>query len=422
MVILNFILNQNLAFLNAVKILFQINVVANSGSTGHIAEELGRLVIAKGWKSYIAYGRWACQSQSELIRIGNSMGIFNHALKSFLSDRHGLGSTRATRKLISKIQEVKPDIIHLHNIHGYYLNYKILFNFLSTAGIPVIWTLHDCWSMTGHCVHFQNIGCNKWKSICFHCPNKHDYPKSLFWDNSRGNYIKKKHLFCSVDNLIIVPVCKWLDTIVESSFLKDLKRKIVINGIDLNVFYPQDCKEKVDVSLSINGRYMILAVATVWSRTKGLDDIFTLRQYLSEEYVIVLVGLTPKQMKGLPEGIIGIERTENIAQLVELYSATDVFVNPTYQDTLPTVNIEALACGTPVVTYNTGGSADIVDANTGLVVTRGDIKGLLASILIVIKRGNSFYKKACRSRVEKYFNKHERYKEYLYLYNQLLQS
>ncbi len=402
--------------------MFQINVVANSGSTGHIAEELGRLVIAKGWKSYIAYGRWACQSQSELIRVGNSMDIYIHALKSFLSDRHGLGSIRATRKLISKIQEVKPDIIHLHNIHGYYLNYEILFNYLSTAGIPVIWTLHDCWSMTGHCVHFQNIGCNKWKSTCFHCPNKHDYPKSLLWDNSRANYIKKKHLFRSMDNLTIVPVCKWLDTIVEASFLKDLKRKIVINGIDLDVFFPRNCKEKVDASLSINGRYMILAIATVWSRTKGLDDIFTLRQYLSEEYVIVLVGLTSKQMKRLPEGIIGIERTENVVQLVELYSAADVFVNPTYQDTLPTVNIEALACGTPIVTYDTGGSADIVDANTGFVVTRGDINGLLDSILTIRKRGNSFYKKACRSRAEKCFNKHECYKEYLYLYNQLLQS
>ncbi|MCS2775734.1 glycosyltransferase [Bacteroides fragilis] len=173
------------------KILLQINVVANSGSTGRIAEELGRLVIAKGWKSYIAYGRWSCPSQSKLIRIGTKVDLFFHGLKSILFDRHGFGSRKATLKLISKIEKIKPDIIHLHNIHGYYLNCKILFEYLSCVDIPVVWTLHDCWSFTGHCVHFQNVGCNKWLLGCFACPNKRDYPTTLFLDNSQINYVEK---------------------------------------------------------------------------------------------------------------------------------------------------------------------------------------------------------------------------------------
>lgn len=400
--------------------LLQINVIVNSGSTGHIAEEIGRLAMANGWKSYIAYGRWACTSQSELIRIGNQIQILFHVAQSLIGDRHGQGSARATRKLVAKIREIRPDIIHLHNIHGYYLNYKILFEFLVHTDIPVVWTLHDCWSMTGHCSHFQPIGCDRWKQGCFECPNLRNYPRSLFRDNSKNNYRWKKSLFPSVKNLTIVPVCGWLEKIVEKSFLKDLKRKVIVNGINLDVFHPTAGQDEIRQTFRLTDCYLLLAVATVWNADKGLHDILSLRSLLSARYVIVMIGLTRKQIKHLPAGIIGLKRTENARQLARWYSAADVFINPTYQDTLPTVDIEALACGTPVATYDTGGSADILSEDTGVLVKCGDTFGLFTAVTHITEKGKSFYTKACRRRAEKYFNKQERFRDYLRLYDQLL--
>ena len=404
------------------KKLLQINVVANSGSTGHIAEEIGRIVMANGWESYIAYGRWACASQSKLIRIGNSFQTLLHIAQSFLLDRQGLGSAGATRQLISQIRKIRPDIIHLHNIHGYYLNYKVLFEFLAGAGIPVVWTLHDCWSLTGHCTHFQHVGCNRWKSGCHACPHLQHYPKSLFRDNSQANYRGKKRLFLLVQDLTLVPVCHWLDEIVQDSFLKSLKRRVIRNGIDLKRFYPVDSRTKIERTFRIDGRYLLLGVATFWNADKGLDDLLFLRRLLPSRYLILMVGLTRRQIGKLPAGIIGMERTENVGALVELYSAADVFINPTYQDTLPTVDIEALACGTPVVTYRTGGSSDIVGPETGFVVDRGDRQAMFDALLHVIEKGKDFYTKACRNRAEKYFNKQEQFQEYLHLYDQLISS
>lgn len=401
------------------KILFQINVVANSGSTGHIAEELGCLAIAAGWESYIAYGRWACPSQSNLIQVGSKKDIMFHGMKSLLFDRHGFGSRRATLKLITRIERIKPTIIHLHNVHGYYLNCKILFEYLATVGIPVVWTLHDCWSMTGHCVHFQNVECEKWMSGCYRCPNKHDYPASLFLDNSRMNYLEKRRLFKSIGDLTIVPVCNWLDHIVSRSFLFSIKRQVIVNGIDLTVFMPLENRWSLKQIIGVNTRFMILAVATVWGKTKGFCDIQALSSMISEHDVIVMIGLTSQQIKKLPSNIIGIERTENIGRLVEFYSAADVFINPTYQDTFPTVNIEALACGTPVITYDTGGSADIVSTTTGVVVNRGNIQSLFKSIELIKEKGKDYYKQNCRQRAIQYFNKSDRYKDYMALYNQL---
>lgn len=404
------------------KTLFQINVVANSGSTGRIAEELGCMVMASGWKSYIAYGRWACPSKSQLIRIGTKLDNFCHAVLSFLFDRHGFGSTRATRKLITQIEQIKPDVIHLHNVHGYYLNYKLLFKYLSLAGVPVVWTLHDCWSMTGHCVHFQNIGCDKWLTLCNNCPNKHDYPKSLFLDNSRRNYLEKKELFTSAENLTVISVCNWLDNIVSRSFLNSLPRSVITNGIDLEQFAPYGKRNTIREDLGIGSRFMLLGVATIWSSTKGIEDIFTLRKLLPESDIIVLIGLTKKQIGKLPAGIVGIERTEDVKHLARFYSEADVFINPTYQDTLPTVSIEALACGTPVVTYDTGGSTDIVSSDTGFVIERGNISSFYEAINHIKHSGKHAYTGLCRNRAVRYFNKSDRYKDYLQLYNSLIQS
>ena len=401
--------------------LFQINVVANSGSTGKIAEQIGLLAIANGWDCHMAYGRWNYNSSLNLYKIGSKTDVYLHGLKSILFDKHALGSKMATQALIEEIQKVKPDIIHLHNIHGYYLNLPLLCDFLAAYGKPVVMTLHDCWTVTGHCVHFQDINCDKWKTGCYSCPNLKGYPKSLFIDNSRNNWnIKRKAFQKILPLLTIVPVCNWLGDIVSHSYLKEATRKVIVNGIDLEFFKPTDNVSEIRSNYQINNKFIILAVSNGWNSTKGLEDILWLRDKLSDEYVVVMVGVSPKQKKDLPQGIIGICKTENVKQLAELYSMADIFLNPTYQDTLPTVSIEALACGTPVISYDTGGSADIVDENVGILIERGNKNALLSSIKEIKSRGKLAYQKSCRVKALNIFNNQKCFADYLKLYKELL--
>lgn len=403
--------------------LFQINVVANSGSTGKIAEQIGVLAENKGWDCYMAYGRWAYNSSLKLYKIGSKKDIYLHGLKSILFDKHALGSVGATLSLIDEINKVKPDIIHLHNIHGYYLNLPVLCDFLAEYKKPIVMTLHDCWTITGHCVHFQDIGCDKWKNGCHHCPNLKGYPKSLFIDNSRNNWIIKKESFQKILSLLtIVPVCNWLGDIVSQSYLKNASRKVIVNGIDLEVFKPYSDMSSLRKKYEVDNKYVLLAVSNGWNSTKGFEDILWLRNKLSDEFIFILVGVSPNQKKKLPKGIIGVCRTENVSQLVELYSMADVFLNPTYQDTLPTVSIEALSCGTPVIGYDTGGSADIIDETVGMLIERGDKEKLYSSLLKIKSVRKDFYSDRCREKALSLFNNQECYQNYLDLYNNLLKD
>ncbi len=322
--------------------------------------------------------------------------------------------------MVEKIQEIKPDIIHLHNLHGYYLNIEILFHYLATAGIPVVWTLHDCWPMTGHCAHFSFIGCDKWKTLCEHCPQKKGYPASYLMDRSLKNYQLKKKLFTSVPQMTLVPVSNWLANIVKESFLKIYPIKTIYNGVDTTVFTPcstTKIREKYKIPTNT---FVILGIASIWSERKGLKDFIRLSESLKENEMIILVGLTDKQINILPRNILGISRTENIHELAELYSLTDVFVNPTWEDNFPTTNIEALACGTPVITYQTGGSPEALTPETGFVVEQGDLAGIRDAIDSIKSKGKSFYAESCRERAVRMFNKNERYAEYLELYEQML--
>lgn len=399
--------------------LLQINTTVNSGSTGRIAEEIGKLVMQQGHESYIAFGRGHRPSALKTIRIGNPWDFHLHALKTRLFDLHGFGSTKATRDFIEKVEKINTDIIHLHNIHGYYLNVEVLFNYLKQANKPAVWTFHDCWPFTGHCSHFDYVNCYKWETECFECPNKKGYPASWFIDNSKNNYRRKKELFTGLPNLTIVTPSKWLENHIKRSFLKEYPVKTIYNGVDLEVFRPVK-KEETFEKHKLENEIYIIGVANVWSQRKGLDDFISLHKSLSGEIKIVLVGLKESQIKKLPEGIIGIQRTESVFDLAELYGGASVFVNPTYVDNFPTTNIEALACGTPVVTYNTGGSPEAVDEHTGLVVEKGDIKGLAEAIHSIIEKGKEHYTPLCRARAERYFNKDERFMDYLRLYESLI--
>ena len=392
--------------------IIQINVTANWGSTGKIAEDIGKLAMQNGFESWIAYGRGKPKSQSNLIRIGNDYDMKIHGLKTRLFDNHGLVSKNVTKEFIEKIKEIKPDIIHLHNIHGYFLNYPVLFDYLKEWGGPVVWTLHDCWPFTGHCSHYTYNQCYKWQSQCSNCPQLKSYPASFFLDRSSKNFQDKKEAFLGLSNLTIIPVSDWLAKEVKKSFLKDYPVQVIHNGVNLNVFKPIG-------DLKNHNEKMILGVASVWNDRKGLEEFFKLRELLPEDYKITLVGLTPKQIKSLPNGIVGITRTENVDQLVELYNKASVFVNPTLEDTFPTTNLEALACGTPVITYNTGGSPETVDDKTGLVVDYRDVNQLSEKVKLAVEN-KSFSSKDCRKRADNFFDKNKAYCSYINLYNSFL--
>ena len=401
--------------------LLQINVAINYGSTGKIAEQVGSLVMQWGWDSYIAHGRYINASKSKAIKVGGILDWFFHALMTRLTDKHGLFSRLATKRLIRKIQKISPDIIHLHNIHGYYINYKILFEYLRKTNIPIVWTLHDCWTMTGHCTHFEYAGCERWKTGCFDCPEKMSYPTSLLFDRSCKNYIEKRELFTSVKNMIIVPVSNWLGGIVKESFLKDYEVNVIHNGVDIQKFQPtqSDIREEY----SIFDKKIILGVASPWGRRKGLTDFFELGQYISsEKYQIVLIGLSENQIKQLQNGIIGLTRTESVEALAKWYSVADVFVNPTYEDTYPTTNLEAISCGTPLITYRTGGSPESVTLQTGRVVERGNVEGIAKAIEAICAEDRNEVRKLCRDYAVANFDQKECFKKYIDLYAEILQN
>lgn len=398
--------------------ILQINTTVNWNSTGRIAEDIGLLMQSKGWESYIAYSRGKPNSKSHLIQIGNKWDIYKHGIYTRIYDNHGLSSKQATINLVEQIKFLRPDIIHLHNIHGYYLNYQILFKYLSSINTPIVWTLHDCWSFTGHCSYYTFKKCERWKEGCYDCPQKSNYPASYLFDRSKKNYHNKKNSFTSVKNMTIVPVSNWLATDVQKSFLGKFPIKVIHNGIDLNTFSPCKPEQK---NIKKENKYIILGVASIWEERKGLTDFIKLRNFLPDNYSIVLIGLSKKQIKELPQNILGIERTSNVQELAQYYSNANVFINPTWEDNYPTTNLESLACGTPVITYQTGGSIEAIDEKTGIIVEPGNIKELAEKTKWMCNRANFEQVRIdCRKRAVELFNKNNRYEDYYQLYMKLL--
>ena len=406
------------------KRLLQINpVVRVSTSTGRIMQEIGELAMQNGWESYVAYskGRDGIRTcASHTIPIGNKWDTWMHGLETRLLDRHGLASVSVTYDFIKHLKEISPDIVHIHNIHGYFLNYPVLFEYLSKSGIPVVWTVHDCWLYTGHCYYYSYIQCNKWESGCGDCPQKRKFPASWWLDRSARNYQDKQEAFTSMPygKLTIVPVSDWIRREMSRSFLKGYPFRVIHNGIDTEVFTVYGAEE-VKRKYGWQGKHVLLGVASIWSEEKGLPDFIKLAQQLRDDEMIVLVGVTEEQKSQLPQNVYGIRRTENIRELAQLYSAADVFVNPTWQDNYPTVNMEAIACGTPVVTYRTGGSVEAVTEDTGFIVEQGDVKGLLDSVRVIEQYGKHYYVDRCRKYALANFRKEDRYADYLNLYEEL---
>lgn len=345
---------------------FQINTCGNL-STGGLAVEIARGLIRRGDDSIVAYARNEIAQDVPYYKIGNQFDVLFHAVMTRLTDRTGFFSKDATCKLIDEIKGYNPDIIQLHNLHGYYLNIQMLFDFLKEYQKPIVWTLHDCWAFTGHCAYFDYVQCEKWKEECYKCPNRLQYPKS-FIDNASENYEKKKNLFTSVTNLTLVVPSVWLRERVEKSFLQSFPVKVVYNGIDLEQFNYKVKKMQFRQKNHIDDKIIILGVASVWSERKGLETFVQLSKRLPEPYRIVLVGLSAKQKKKLPPNIIGIERVESKKELAEIYADADIFLNPSKEETFGLTTIEALACGTYSIVLRDTACAEIAELNGGKVV------------------------------------------------------
>lgn len=360
----------------------QINTFSYKAA-GNIMMNLHKAMLEKGIDSYVAWGRGRKTGNNHEFYMNDDIGIRLHGIYTRITDKAGFASQRSTRKLLDWIDGIDPDIIHLHCLHGYYINIELLFDYIRAKNKKVIWTQHDCWAFTGHCAYFDAVGCEKWKTGCHGCVQKGTYPVSKLMDNSKENWDRKKQLFTGLDMTIVTP-SKWLANLVKQSFLKEYPVKVIYNGIDISVFRP--CfNEEIRKKYSPDGKPIVLGVASEWTERKGLPDFVALAKGNPDIHVVV-VGVTPKQIKHLPDCITALQRTNNVQELVELYSVADLFFNPTYEDNLPTTNLEAIACGTPVVTYPTGGSVEPINNRNGAIVRANDFVNVLTCIKRVNRR------------------------------------
>lgn len=395
--------------------LLQINSVVNTGSTGRIAEQLGQYAISQGWESYIAYGREARDSKSKLIQIGSSLDVYKHAIGARLFDCQGLMSKRATCKFLKQLEQIRPDVIHLHNIHGYYINYPILFRYLKNKNIPTIITMHDFWLMTGHCAYIDE-SCDKWKSGCGHCPRLNQYPETEL-DYSARNWKRKASIFENMPNVTLVPVSYWLAKYVDESLLHGLKRQVIYNGIDTHIFKPYSDKSDTIGGIDWN-KFTIMTIATRWTEANGFDDIMQLSGALPDDCQIIMIGLDDEQLRNLPEHIVGFKKIESLTRLQELYSKADVVFNVNREVTFGLVTVEAMACGTPaIVLHNTAGE-ELVDKQTGVVLN--SIYDLIRILPVVRNMNKEKVAISCRRRVLDMFDADKQYSKYFDLYLNIL--
>lgn len=395
------------------KVLF-INL-GNFGSTGTIMKGIGESAESNDFCCYYAYPGTQLNKPRESNDIIICSAIMRKVAEKigYYTGLKGGWLFFETKRLMKRIDEIKPEIIHLHNLHDTYVHLPLLFNYIKKHKVPIVWTLHDSWSFTGHCPYFTMAKCEKWKIGCHDCPNYRDYPSSFF-DNSKRMWKLKKKWFTGVENMTIVTPSQWLADLVKQSFLGEYPVRVIHNGIDLAVFKPtpSDFREKYQIRKE---KKILLGVAFDWGIRKGLDVFVELSKRLApEKYQIVLVGTDEQVDRQLPTNIISIHRTQNQTELAEIYTAADVFVNPTREEVLGLVNIEANACGTPVITFNTGGSPECINEKSGMVIPYGDIDAMKESIEYICDN-SSFSEKDCIARAAS-FDQKKKYREYLDLY------
>lgn len=404
-----------------------VNTVYGRGSVGRILGDLYRCGETSGYETYAAFSRTDVPEGMRGVRIGNVGDLAGHVAMDLLADRGGFGSSAVTKRFLQWVDTVQPELIHLHNIHGFYLQVEVLFRYLKERGIPVVWTLHDCWPITGHCAYFEAAGCEKWKADagCHNCPQHlQAYPYSV-WDYSRKGYERKRAAFTGVPRLTIVTPSVWLKNIVGESFLKEYPVEVIPNGIDPGIFRP--CRGTAEKPSG--GRRLILGVANVWTKRKGYEMLLHLAKKLPDDEVLCLVGVSKRQQRELESEyrgkVLPVTHTDSVEELAGLYNAADVFVNPTFEDNFPTTNLEALACGTPVVTASVGGSTEMLTSG-GCVLTDvgdsfapGDEEGMERAVQRVLVRGKGAFTQRCAAQGRQY-DRQKSYERYLALYERVL--
>lgn len=349
--------------------LVQINVVCN-GSTGKIMCDIAKTAEQRGFETTCFYGRGLPNKNVHCVKIGNNISIKLHGLLARLGF-NGHGSYFLTKRLVKNLKKINPDIIHLHNLHGYYINLKVLFKYLKGYNRKIIWTLHDCWPFTGHCCYFTIQNCNKWKKCCNNCPQLSSYPKELF-DTTKREYKLKKKIFTNLENLTIVTPSLWLASLVKKSFLSCYPISVINNGIDLDVFKPTVDKKIYDKYNIPKNKKIILGVANIWDKRKGLDDFVELSKIINHNYCIVMVGVNKEVKKILPDNVISIERTDNQEELAKIYTISDIFFNPSKEETFSLVTAEAIACGRPVAIYGNSAIIELVNKQNGIILDVND--------------------------------------------------
>lgn len=400
--------------------LLQINSALGRGSTGRISEQIASLAKQKGWSCVIAHGsRFTRDSEISSFQISTKIEELFHYMVSRVLDSHGLVSLRATKRLIRHIEKIKPDVVHIHNIHGYYANYKLLFEFLVEKGIPTVFTMHDFWLMTGHCAYI-NKSCSKWETGCGKCPRLKEYPASFF-DCSHRNWVLKKKLFDSFDKdkLVIVPVSYWLEGFTKKSLLRNSKIHTIQNGINTNIFHPYEGKHS-ELYNSIDwNKYTIITVADRWTEANGFKEIITLSGIIPDNMQILMVGLSNKQMQCVPGNIVGISHLDNVNQLIELYTKADVLFNASREVTFGLVTAEAMACGTPAIVIKNTAGEEIINEATGFVI---DNLYEIPKIVYKCREKSNEYKVSCRKRIVENYDSISQFAKYIELYNSILRQ
>ena len=394
-----------------------INSVCGICSTGRICTDLAEVLETKGHECKIAYGRETVPEklQKYAVRIGNDLNVKIDGIKTRIFDNAGFNSVSATKKFLKWVAEYDPDIIHLHNIHGYYINIHLLFAFLKAYGKPVVWSLHDCWSFTGHCSHYSADKCYKWQTVCDECHRKHTYPRSVFLNRARQNFLKKAILFRSLDNLTLVTPSAWLANEVKNSFLNKYNIHPIPNGVDLEAFRPResDFRDKY----GLENKKIVLGVATAWEEYKGAKRFAELSQKLGDDYKVVLVGMTARQSAEMPSEILVLPRTVNISELCEIYTAADIFLNLSEMETMGLTTVEAMACGTPVCVSNFTATPEVVTDMGGIVLE--DLKNdtIVKGIETVLSKD---YPETRRNALK--YEKNLQYNKYLELYEEIYKT
>ena len=391
----------------------QVNSVCGRGSTGKLVVQISEHLTEQGVENYIAYGFGDTDSPNAF-RFSTMPEAHLHSFMSRRFCKQGYGSQIATRKLIRAIKKMSPDVVHLHNIHGHYLNFKMLFSYLNKTDIKVVWTFHDCWPMTGKCTYYSAVACERWKTGCYDCPRLSTYPECVT-DRSRKNYIDKKAWFTANKNLHIVTVSEWLRGEVEQSYFGGVADiRCIYNGIDTEVFAP--ARSDLRRRLNLENKFVVLGVASVWKDVKGLPEFIELARAVDENTAIVMVGIREEQKALLPPSVIGVPPQADQQALAEYYAMADVFLNLSAEETFGLVVAEALASGTPAVVRNSTACPEVVDEHTGIVIEDGTPETVLPALRCIRENGKAAYSEACIARARTLFSKERMQREYLNLY------